>query len=423
MAKCGKKRYDEACSANEVAGLQAGAVEQGAIQYVLAHVDGLEGQVPTEADTLCEALRVGDGLFWILRPPTDDDRTYAYGIVDEASKVNLNSATVDMLSNLPGMTAEVPAAIVDWRDPDTDITPGGAESEHYLLLADPYECKDTPLETVEELFLVRGVTKEMMFGEDTNRNGVLDAYEDDAATSEPPDNKDGRLDRGVLDFVTVYSAERNRDDSGTTRVNVNDADMVPLAELLRQYLTQDRVIIVLDRTRRERPFLSVLDFYQRTGLTSQEFQSISNRLTTSAEDTVPGLINVNTAPKEALACLPDLEDADVSALLARRAEADAGSTDIAWVTEVLSPDKVAAVSPYITGSSYQFSADIVSLAGNGRAFRRCRIVVDASTSPPRIVYRQNLTHLGWPLAPQVIADLRAGVPPDEVVPISVMEAR
>src|SRR5574340_853143 len=55
-------------SANGLSALQADAVEQGAIQYVLAHVDGLEGKMPDEVDMPCEAVRVGAGAFWILKP-------------------------------------------------------------------------------------------------------------------------------------------------------------------------------------------------------------------------------------------------------------------------------------------------------------------------------------------------------------------
>jgi len=127
-------------------------------------------------------------------------------------------------------------------------------------------------------------------------------------------------------------------------------------------------------------------------------------------------VNVNTAPREVLACLPGLEESDVSALLARRAEAGTELTGLAWVTEALTAPKAAAIGPFITARSFQFSADIVSVCGSGRAFRRCRVVVDASASPPRVIYRQNLTHLGWPLNPEILTNLRAGAALDQAVP-------
>ena len=39
--------------------------------------------------------------------------------------------------------------------------------------------------TLEELLLIRDIDAGVLFGEDTNRNGVLDANENDAAATPP----------------------------------------------------------------------------------------------------------------------------------------------------------------------------------------------------------------------------------------------
>jgi len=410
-------------SANGVAALQAAAIEQGAIQYVLAGVDGLAGRTPDDADTPCEAVLVGGGAFWILRPAgTDSPATYSYGITDEASKVNLNTAPLDMLSKLPGMTTELAAAIVDWRDPDSNVTSGGAESEYYLMLADPYECKNGPLETVEELFLVRDASKEILFGRDANRNGFIDAGESDSRPFSGTFTSSGaRLDCGLINYVTVYSASAPGSTGGTALVNVNDPRSQALVDLLRQAVSADRLPGVLDRVRRERPFRSVLDFYYRAGLTKDEFQKIAGRITTGGGGSQAGLINVNTAPKEVLLCLPGLDESDASALLAARPTDDEGRSSIAWVVQVLSREKAVAIGGSITAQSYRFSADIVSIAPGGRAFKRCRVVVDARTSPPQVIYRQDLTHLGWPLSQDIVARLRSGLPVENVIQTTGLE--
>jgi len=74
-----------------------------------------------------------------------------------------------------------------------------------------------------------------------------------------------------------------------------------------------------------------------------------------------------------------------------------------------------ALTRYITVKTYQFSADIVSLPASGRAFRRCRVVIDSRTSPPKVVYWQDLTSLGWPLPQEIITALRSGVTLEEVI--------
>ena len=84
------------------------------------------------------------------------------------------------------------------------------------MMDDPYLAKDESFETVEELLLVRDITALELYGEDKNRNGILDENENDASDSDPPDNRDGKLDRGLFDFVTVYSKE-----TSSSRTNVN----------------------------------------------------------------------------------------------------------------------------------------------------------------------------------------------------------
>lgn len=406
-------RVEIAASANHVSSVQAEAVAQGALRFVMAQVDGTDGEYTPDETVSFEAVEVGNGYFWILNPSLSDDVNYQFGIRDEASRINLNSAPSDALVKLPGMTAELAAAIIDWRDSDSDVSPGGAESEYYLLLADPYYCKDGPLETVEELLLVRDMTPAILFGEDTNRNGVLDPNENDAAETDPPDNQDGRLDRGIFDYVTVYSREPAASSSSSSSaqdgpININDTNMTQLSALIREVVSQDQYFRLMDRVRAGRPYRNVLDFYYRTGLTIDQFRQMVDRLTTGGSGARTGLVNVNTAPAEVLLCLPGLEQADVDALVSKRASPDTDLTNIAWVAEALPPEKGTAIGNLITTRSYQFSADIVAVSGDGRAFRRYRAVVDTQTSPPRVLLWQNLTHLGWPLSPDILTTLRAG---------------
>jgi len=347
-------------SANGVAAAQAAAIEEGAIQYVISCVDGLKGAVPLDADTPCEAIPVGAGVFWILRPSSDDDRTYSFGIADESSKLNLNTATLAMLQRLPGMTDEFAASIIDWRDADSDVTANGAESEYYLRLSDPYECKNGPLETVEELFLVRGATKDILFGQDVNRNGVIDLGESLSPFSGTFSSSGSQLNRGIYNFVTVYSAQPAAASSSSRSKSASGGT--------------------------------------RTTTTTQT-----------------GLINIVTAPKEVLLCLPGMDDSDVSALIAKRSASGTDLTNVLWIVDALPRQKAMGLTRYVTAKTYQFSADIVSLPANGRAFKRCRVVIDSRTSPPKVVYWQDLTHLGWPLPQEIIDALRSGVSLEQVV--------
>ena len=69
-----------------------------------------------EAAELYEGLEVGEGYFWVLQSNLEDDREYRYGLTDESGKINLNTATSNMLVFLPKMTVELTTAILDWRE-------------------------------------------------------------------------------------------------------------------------------------------------------------------------------------------------------------------------------------------------------------------------------------------------------------------
>src|SRR5690606_24881836 len=138
----------------------------------------------------------------------------------EGSKLNLNTATAEMLELLPNMTPEIAAAIVDWRDGDDDPSPYGAESQSYQMLDEPYNVKNSDFESPEELRLVLGVTPQILYGEDTNRNGILDPNEDDGDATYPPDDRDGKLDAGLIEYVTTFTREPNTRSNGERRINI-----------------------------------------------------------------------------------------------------------------------------------------------------------------------------------------------------------
>jgi DNA uptake protein ComE-like DNA-binding protein len=128
------------------------------------------------------------------------------------------------------MTEDIANSILDWMDPDDEARPNGAETDYYSALTPPYHAKNGPLNSLEELLLVKGVTPQLLLGNDQNRNGVLDPEEDDGS---------GTLDRGWSAYLTVYSREQNVDSQGNPRINVNDSDLNTLSTNLTNAVGQD----------------------------------------------------------------------------------------------------------------------------------------------------------------------------------------
>ena len=52
---------------------------------------------------------------------------------------------------------------------------------------------------------------------------------------------------------------------------------------------------------------------------------------------------------------------------------------------------------YLTTKSYQFTADIAAVGAFGRGYRRVKFIFDISDGTPKILYRQDLSRLGWAL--------------------------
>jgi general secretion pathway protein K len=102
--------------------------------------------------------------------------TIFYGARDEA-KININKVAehaikgnkecMNILLHLVDEREDVANAILDWIDADDigEVTrdEGGAESDYYDGLEFPYTPKNGPLQSLEELLLVRGMTLKLFF--------------------------------------------------------------------------------------------------------------------------------------------------------------------------------------------------------------------------------------------------------------------
>lgn len=110
--------------------------------------------------------------------------------------------------------AELLDAIKDWIDADDEVTGAGAESAYYAKLERPYAAKNAPLDCIEELLMVKGITRELYYG----------------AADSP----------GLAQCLTVF---------GDGRININTAPK-PVLRALAVNMTGDDAD-ALDRYRRD----------------------------------------------------------------------------------------------------------------------------------------------------------------------------
>ncbi|QDV82729.1 general secretion pathway protein GspK [Planctomycetes bacterium TBK1r] len=411
-----------------------------------------------------------------------------FGLQDESARLNLNTLTVldenseglmaalSLLSDpdsgdalpesiatalllaLPGMTEEIADSIMDWLDADDEVRPYGAELEYYSGLPTPYEPTNGPISSVEELLLVSGMTPTLLFGADTNRNGVLDPDEQQRfnVTVDTP----GAL--GLAAYFTIHGQEANKQRDGTFRVNINADDLEILYEDLTDVLGDDVYASFICAYRMSgapstsiagaalpdaanaapdaQPandggiwtadllenfdlsagggieFTQVLDLIDATvtvggGDDAVTYRSpftlltagiylplIMDKLVTGDTPAMPGRINVNECPAELLYGIPFLTEEQVGMILeARGTETDDENRFYeTWlmVEGIVTLAEMRNLVPLLTGGGDVYRAQIVGYFESTGLAHRQEVIIDATTVNPKIVSYRDLSHLG-----------------------------
>jgi len=329
---------------------------------------------------------------------------YSVRVTDEAGKLNVNTATREQLMGLPYMESEIVDAILDWRDGDANPRGEGAEVGYYENLPFAYTIRNGPFKTIRELLAVKGMTKDFLYGEDSNLNGMLDYTEMDGELTPPMDNGDDYLDKGWIAFLTCYSYEKNVDAEGQARVNINQANeqqlqrQLSLSEGHARWIVENRgggfqsVGDLLTNNSPEKPQQgSGNSNNQAQPIDRQTFAGIVDKITISGEERIPGKININTAPKEVLAALlggNDQADQLAENILSERSTSLYGFQTIADLLSVSSMTvaRFKNIANLVTVRSDVFTVRCFATADVSKATLQTECVVDRGADPITILY-------------------------------------
>ena len=410
--------YELRAADNRVSGIAADQAIEGAARYVSYELqnystNGLT-QLPDNNAFPCENVPIGDAHIWLIGRDPDGASSAEpfFGLVDEASKLNLNYANTNVLSYLPNMTMDFAQAILDWRGTN------GTSSLDYASAG--YYEKNAGFETEDELRLVYGADLSLLSGDDLNRNGVLDANEKDTAGS-------GQVTPGLFEYTTVYTREpnfRNVDGTLTNLTDINTAGRPELIELLTAAnLSPGQYYNTLTNSRPYAGMLALAVRCRRAGMSDSEFYSISTNLTTTNTAYIRGRVNVNTASETVLTALLEglnngddsTAESDAQTLITYREQNTNNLNSLAWVYDALGTGNSSLTAlqrgDYLTTRSYQFTADIAAVGAYGRGYRRVKFIFDVSDGTPKILYRQDLSRLGWALGEKARQNLLANNSP------------
>lgn len=410
--------FELRASDNRTSGQVTDQAIEGAARYVsyvlatYATNGAMPQNIQGKTEYSCADVPIGNSHFWIIgRDPSGTPSTDPYfGLIDEGSKLNLNTTGTNMLWYLPNMTLDFANAIVDWRSTNGS----GMYGLNYGQLG--YQDKNAPFETVDELRLVYGATMDLLAGDDINRNGVLDANEKSLTGN-------ALANPGLFDYVTIYTREPNFHSDGTMLTNVNTASREDLQTLFQNDgINGSLAQTIYTRIRPPAPPpRGIFDFCLRcvaAGMSTSDFAKIYSDVTTSSAPYIRGRVNVNTASAPVLEALLmglglDQQTALSTAqnLINYRQQNPDNLTSVAWIVDALGQSNPAvqalAGGDHITTRSFQFTADIAAVGPFGRGYRRVKFIFDTSNGIPKIIYRQDLTRLGWALGDKVRETLLA----------------
>ncbi len=376
--------------------------------------------------------------------------TYRVLITDEESKVNLNTADANVIRGLLGLVGYEESAIAE-QSPLADAIVEGR-----------------PYRTARDVARLEGMTQEILYGQQHFTQGLSSENRDQSIA-------EGKSVKGLIDFVTIYSIDKNTDANGQPRVNVNSADVQQITQMqgvnnqpvfsqgeaeslthqrsfkgignlidaqavsdqifdnIRDRITvednneenQEQVNIntadagilesldgidqgiaerIINHRDNEGAFDNVDELREVTLITTDEFKSIVDRITTSDDATLSGLINVNTTSKEVLQLLPGMDENKAQAIIERREATPEGGqqsqalvqnevtgnpfTNIAQLLDVegIDVDTFRQIADLITYRSHGFLIESSGVDSRGKTLASCVGAIDRSGQQVAIKY-------------------------------------
>ena len=401
------------------------------------------------------------GRFSVVAPNLNNDgipEGYRFGLVDESSKINVNAlpfydawqpgSARQILLSLPSMTEEIADAILDWVDTDDEEREFGTEGSYYRGLSPAYDVKNGPMDSLDEMLLVRDVTPELLFGLDVNRNGVLDDIETVGTNAS---SLDADMHLGWANYITLFSKETNLNGEGLKRVNINGQDLDQLQDDLKSSFNDEWTNYILHYrisgpssvvptpiddtilTAAEVPpaltgeemgqftFSSVVDLVETYVETVNEegdpvflqspinLQSLGVAMTTAMKsltvyegDSIPGRINIMQAPRRTLEGIPGMSTELIDSIIQVR-EFELDDPDFldinrnyeTWLLTELLVDvpTMKGLMPFICVGGDVYQAEVIGYFGDGIGTSRAEAIIDTTADIPKLIFWRDKTHL------------------------------
>jgi len=194
-----------------------------------------------------------------------DGEYFQLNIEDESGKIPINSLVKENQKYNDGIkellkrflslaefnldeqqVCDIVDAIKDWMDKDDEATGFGAENIYYSGLEKPYSCKNAPLDCIEELLMVKGITTELYYGK-----------------GEAP---------GIAKYLTLH---------GKGKININTAPLLIL-RVLSEHISMEEVSAIDEYRKDEENDLSSPSWCNDKVLSGSSIQIDTTLITTKS---------------------------------------------------------------------------------------------------------------------------------------------
>jgi len=341
-----------------------------------------------------------------------------YGIMDESAKINVLTADESVLSQIPGLTAQMVAGIVSLR-------------------------QSGDLRCVADLLRIEGVDPALLYGQDLSGSGLGDPTRAAGPDDDSADTGPAAVEPGLAAYLTCCSVARNLTSDGQKRANLASASKDELTKAIPSLTSQEADSIVARRG--QQPFKSIADLLdvplaqpgsqsppeqpapsssgppgmpgsgspgssgtpgapagpsstgQPAGPTQMAFdqnrlKQIADYVCLTNDETIKGLVNINTADARVLVCLPGITDTIADRIVQSRERYADGFKTVADLLDVegVTVDVFKSVCPLISARSDVFNVRSFGVVQNGEVCCCVEAIIDRSAQTVRIVQWREL---------------------------------
>jgi hypothetical protein len=136
-----------------------------------------------------------------------------------------------------------------------------------------------------------------------------------------------------------------------------------------------------------------------SGVGKEELPVVLDRFTTTSDEKLSGLLNVNTASAAVLQTLPGIEEGVAQAIVAaRRSLPPEKLKTPAWVFQenLVPADVFKTLAQFITTRSWQYSFNVIGFGLPSGRYRVFEVTIDVGGERPRVTYLRDVTRRGLP---------------------------